>query len=55
MRTSQQLPKAVTVSGREVVVCYCGGGDAHEWKPNGGGMRIMACPSDWPQAKRGSM
>lgn len=48
-------PKGRTVSGREVVVCHCGGGPAHEWKPNGGGMRILACPSDWPAAKRGSM
>lgn len=22
--------------------CYCGGGQAHPWKPNGGGNRILA-------------
>ena len=38
----------VTESGRKVVICECGGGDKHPWEPNGGGARILACPSDWP-------
>lgn len=37
-------PMGTTESGRRVVICYCGGGPIHEWKPNGGGMRILKCP-----------
>lgn len=40
-----------------VTVCYCGGGDVHEWMPHGGGMRILACPpepSQKPKRKRPS-
>ena len=44
-------PTATTKSGRVVVVCYCGGGDAHEWRPHGGGWRILACPS-WDPAPK---
>lgn len=44
-------PKGKTKDGRAVTVCYCGGGPAHEWRPNGGGMRILACPSWAPAPK----
>lgn len=44
-------PTAKTASGRTVIVCYCGGGGAHEWMPYGGGTRILACPSWAPEPK----
>lgn len=47
-------PTGKTTDGRTVIVCYCGGGDIHEWIPNGGGLRILACPSHEPQPKPAS-
>ena len=37
------FPTTQTRSGRTIIVCYCGGGSGHEWKPNG------RCPSRAPQ------
>lgn len=45
------FPTGTTESGRTVIICYCGGGGIHKWRPNGGGFRILACPSDEPQPK----
>lgn len=50
----RKLPKGRTAGGREVTICFCGGGPAHEWFPHGGGFRILACPSDWPQLRAAS-
>ena len=37
---------AMTAIGRIIIVCHCGGGPAHEYRPHGGGARILACPPE---------
>ena len=48
---SKPFPTGTTPTGRRVTLCYCGGGDAHEWRPFGGGGRILACFSEAPIRK----
>lgn len=48
---SEPYPRGVTAQGRYVILCYCGGGDLHEWRPDGGGARILSCFVEAPIRK----